>query len=101
MTFEEAVWNFERIYTQLHSEGDLDVELVVQCMISFEDSADKLNSNLARRLFEQLKIIEEEFEKQKISYKKKLHRIREGRHALYKYKNKNLKVDNRFLYRNI
>ena len=101
MTFDEAVWNFERIYMQFQNEGDLDVELIVQCMKSFENSSDALNPTLARRLFEQLKVIEEEFEKQKVSYKKKLHRIREGRHALYKYKNKNLKVDNRFLYRNI
>ena len=101
MTFEEAVWNFERVYTQFQSEGDLDIELVVRCMKSFENFPEKLNPNLARRLFEQLKVIEKEFEKQKILYKKKLHRIREGRHALYKYKNKSLKVDNRFLYRNI
>ena len=101
MTFDEAVWNFERIYTQFQSEGDLDVELIVQCMKSFEDSPDELNPDLARHLFGQLKVIEAEFEKQKVSYKQKLHRIREGRHALYQYKNKNLKVDNRFLYRNI
>ena len=101
MIFNEAVWNFERIYKHFQSEGDLDVELIVRCMKSFEDSSDKLNPNLARRLFDQLKVIETEFEKQKASYKQKLHRIREGRHALYQYKNKNLKVDNRFLYRNI
>ena len=101
MTFEEAVWNFERIHTQFKNEGDLDVELIVRCMKSFEDAPEKLNSDLARRLFDQLKVIEQEFEKQKVSYKTKLYRIREGRHALYQYKNKNLKVDNRFLYRNI
>ena len=101
MTFEDAIWNFERIYIQLQKEGDLDIELIVQCMKSFEDAPEKLNPSLAKRLFGQLKAIEKEFEKQKVSYKKKLHRIREGRHALYQYKNKNLKVNNRFLYRNI
>ena len=86
---------------QLSSEGDLDMEMIVSCMKKFEDSPERMNSDIAKQLYMQLKVIEDEFEKQKHHYKTKLFKIREGRHALYQYKNKNLKVNNRFLYRNI
>ena len=101
MTFEEALWHFERISKQFPKDGDLDIELIVSCMQSFERSPEKMNSDLAKILYRQLKILEEEFEKQRASYKSRLFKIREGRHALYRYRDKNLKVNNRFLYKNI
>ena len=101
MTFEKALWNFERISIQYSKDGDLDIELIVKCMQVFEATPDKMNSDLAKVLYQQLKVLEEEFEKQRVSYKTRLYKIREGRHALYRYKDKNLKVNNRFLYKNI
>ena len=101
MTFEEAIWHFERMSIQYLQDGDLDIELIVDCMKTFEASSDQISSDVARLLYEQLKILEVEFEKQRNSYKERLYKIREGRHALYKYKNKDLKVNNRFLYKNI
>ena len=96
MTFDEAVWNFERYIRNSQSEGDLDVELIVQYEI-FAILPDELNPDLARRLFGQLKVIEKEFEKQKVSYKQKTSsNKRRSLYVLYQYKNKNLKVDNRF-----
>jgi hypothetical protein len=41
MNFENAVWNFERIFNQFLSDGDLDIELIVLCMKKIEDSSDK------------------------------------------------------------
>ena len=101
MTFEEAIWYFEKMSIQYLQDGDLDVELIIDCLKTFEASGDQMTSDLARTLYEQLKILEKEFEKQRSSYKERLYKIREGRHALYRYRDKNLKVNNRFLYKNI
>ena len=101
MTFEKAIWYFEKISIQHLQDGDLDIELVINCMKTFENSPDQMTPDLARTLHEQLRMLEKVFDQQKNSYKQRLHKIREGRHALYKYRDKNLKVNNRFLYKNV
>ena len=54
MTFEKAIWYFEKISIQYLQDGDLDIELIVDCMKTFETSAEQMTPDLARTLHEQL-----------------------------------------------